>query len=60
VASASFLKGHRPTDPNPLTFPQIACFAAGEDADPSLDGLEHAAVALYRRTHPRALAAQAR
>jgi uncharacterized protein (DUF1330 family) len=60
VASASFLKGRRPTDPNPLTFPQIACFAAGEDAEPALDGLEHAAVALYRRTHPRALAAKAR
>jgi uncharacterized protein (DUF1330 family) len=60
VASASFLKGRRATDPNPLTFPQIACFAAGEDADPALDGLEHAAVALYARSSPRALLEKAR
>jgi uncharacterized protein (DUF1330 family) len=60
VASASFLKGRRPTDPNPLTFPQIACFAAEDGAAPALDGLEHAAVAIYCRTHPRELAARAR
>src|SRR5205085_885457 len=60
VASASFLKGRRPTDPNPLTFSQLACFAADEHAAPDLDGIQHAAVGLYHRAQPRAMIAEAR
>jgi uncharacterized protein (DUF1330 family) len=60
VASASFLRGRKPTDPNPRTFSQIACFACDEDAAPELNGLDHAAVALYRRANPRSLLAKAR
>ena len=60
IASASFLRGRKPTDPNPLSFPRVAFFAADEHADPDLDGLGPVAVSLYRRTDPRALLAQAR
>jgi hypothetical protein len=60
VASASVLRGSRPTDPNPLTYAQIACFAGGPDVAPELQGLERAALQLYSRANPRALLAKAR
>jgi uncharacterized protein (DUF1330 family) len=61
VAPAGFLRGHRATDPNPLTFPATACFAASEEA--GFDGSalpERVAVGLYQRSNPRALLEVAR
>lgn len=61
VASASFLRDERPTDPNPLSYKKIACFAADEDVSvEQLPELEDVVLQLYRRGHPRKLLAQAR
>jgi uncharacterized protein (DUF1330 family) len=60
VASASYLRGSRPTDPNPLTYPWTACFAAEEDTMIELPPLERVNIGIYRRGNPRALLEQAR
>jgi uncharacterized protein (DUF1330 family) len=60
VASASFLRGREPTDPNPLSYTQIACFAASEDTELDHTPLEHTTLQLYRRANPRRLLAAAR
>lgn len=60
VASASFLRGHRPTDPNPLTLEQIVAFAADPEVELEPPAVEHAAIHLYARSSPRALLAKAR
>jgi uncharacterized protein (DUF1330 family) len=60
VASASFLRGRQPTDPNPLSYAEIACFAASEDTEVDLPQLERATLQLYRRANPRRLLATAR
>ena len=60
VASASFLRGRRPTDPNPLSYKQTACFAAGEETELRMPPLEHTILQLYRRANPRRLLAAAR
>jgi uncharacterized protein (DUF1330 family) len=60
VASASVLRGSRPTDPNPLSYGQLACFAADEKVTIKLPALASTSIQLYRRTNPRALLAQAR
>jgi hypothetical protein len=60
VATVGFLRGRRPTDPNPLTYPRLACFAAQEDTIVNAPALAHATLQLYRSTPPRALLAKAR
>jgi hypothetical protein len=62
-ASLDFLDPPVPTDPNPLTYGQVAFFAPDAEVDGGLDGalsaqLEEAtegiSVQLYRRDNPRA------
>jgi len=60
VASASYLRGSRPTDPNPLRLPTMACFAVGEGVDVDLGGVDGLSAGLYRRTSPRTLLESAR
>ncbi len=60
VASASFLRGRQPTDPNPLSYAEVACFAAGEDTEVDLPPLDDVTLQLYRRANPRRLLAAAR
>ena len=61
VASASYLRGERPTDPRPLSYPGTACFAAEEETMIELpSSLDGTTVGLYRRTHPRTLLERAR
>jgi uncharacterized protein (DUF1330 family) len=60
VASIDVLRGSRPTDPHPLSHPQIACFGASEELELDLPALDGVTLALYRRADPRALLAKAR
>jgi uncharacterized protein (DUF1330 family) len=59
VASASYLRGRRPTDPNPLTYRNLACFAASAESDFDTPPLGDASLQLYQRASPRKLLAQA-
>jgi uncharacterized protein (DUF1330 family) len=60
VADMDFLARPEPSDPNPLTFPQLALFAGGDEpAGPELatalaDVTDGCAIAVYRRESSRA------
>lgn len=60
VASANFLRGHKPSDPHPLTLPRLAAFAAEKDARLGLARRRNLSLAVYQRSHPRALLEKAR
>ncbi len=60
VAEVSILRGRRATDPNPLTYPRTAMFAADENVNMELGRIGDGAASLYRRVNPRVLVGKAR